>query len=288
MWEPEGELFAKAIGARVPAYGLKMWTDQFTRRQISTLAVFSDLANAARNRALFDAQNAGLGEAKERLYEGGREAEAYADAIATYLGLASSKLSMFSTTQARWRSGEAKTAPGYGRQAISMVWDFAEVNPFAGAGGDWTELVNGGSRAFAAQYGGGNQNRIGNLDARLQVEHEVVISTDPPYYDNIGYADLSDHFYVWLRPTLKEIWPDLFRRVLTPKDEELVATAGRHGGRLQAEKFFMNGISTALQAMTRATTSSVPLAIFYAFKQSEMADGGVFSAGWAYFSSGSD
>ena len=129
-------------------------------------------------------------------------AEAYADAVATYLGLAASKLSMFATTQARWRSGDAKTAPGYGRQAISMVWDYAEINPFAGAGGDWTEIVNGASRALAAHGGRRSVNRIENVDARYENQCEVVISTDPPYYDNVGYADLSDHFYVWLRPTL--------------------------------------------------------------------------------------
>ncbi len=120
----------------------------------------------------------------------------------------------------------------------------------------------------------------------MQAESEVVISTDPPYYDNVGYADLSDHFYVWLRPSLRGIWPNLFRRVLTPKDDELVATAARHGGRSQAEKFFMDGISAALRAMTSATVSAAPLTIYYAFKQSELTDGGLSSAGWAAFLQG--
>lgn len=148
------------------------------------------------------------------------------------------------------------------------------------------ELVNGSSKAFAAQYGGGNKNRIGNLDARLQTESGVVISSDPPYYDNIGYADLSDHFYVWLRPSLRAVWPELFRRVLTPKDDELVATAARHGGKSQAEKFFMEGISVALKAMNNASDESAPLTIYYAFKQSEAVEGGITSAGWASFLQG--
>jgi adenine-specific DNA methylase len=147
----------------------------------------------------------------------------------------------------------------YGRQAISMVWDYAEINPFAGAGGDWAEIVNGMARAFAAHAGGRPSNKIDNVDARYQTVRDVVISTDPPYYDNVGYADLSDHFYVWLRPTLSKIWPDLFRRIFTPKDEELVATAARHGGRLQAEKFFMDGIAVALGAVTRSSVRKQPL-----------------------------
>jgi putative DNA methylase len=285
-WEPEGELYPKSIGARVPAYGLTRWVDQFTQRQLVTLVTFSELVKAVRDAVVADAQTARLSGDDKRLHEGGAGADAYADAVVTYLGLAASKLSMFATTQARWRAGEAKTAPGYGRQAISMVWDYAEINPFAGAGGDWTEIVNGGSRAFAAHCGNSLHNRITNLDARMQAESEVVISTDPPYYDNVGYADLSDHFYVWLRPSLQGIWPNLFRRVLTPKDDELVATAARRGGRSQAEKFFMDGISVALRAVTSATVSTAPLTIYYAFKQSELTDGGLSSAGWAAFLQG--
>ena len=284
-WEPEGDLFPKAIGARVPAYGLTRWADQYTRRQLTALATFSDLVDAARDRVENAALAFGL-ENGSRLHEGGTGAAAYADAVATYLALASSKLSMFATTQSRWRAGEAKTAPGYGRQAISMVWDHAEINPFAGAGGDFAEIVGGGSRAFAAQLGGGPSNRVGNVDARNQAESNVIISTDPPYYDNIGYADLSDHFYVWLRPSLRTVWPDLFRRVLTPKDDELVATPGRHGGRAQAEKFFMEGISAALKAMSTSSQDRVPLTIYYAFKQSEVTETGISSAGWASFLQG--
>jgi len=285
-WKPEGELYPKSIGARVPAYGLTRWADQFTARQLVTLATFSELVKAVRDVALADARASRSSEDEKRLCDGGLGAEAYADAITTYLGLAASKLSMFATTQARWRTGDAKTAPGYGRQAISMVWDYAEINPFAGAGGDWAEVVNGGARALAAHCGDGRHNRIGNVDAREQKEHHVVVSTDPPYYDNVGYADLSDHFYVWLRPSLQHVWPDLFRRLLTPKDDELVATAARHGGKLNAEKFFMDGISVALKALTKATVSTVPLSIYYAFKQSELTDGGISSAGWAAFLQG--
>ncbi|MHC2255113.1 putative DNA methylase [Bradyrhizobium embrapense] len=286
-WEPEGELYAKAIGARVPAYGLTTWADQYTKRQIVTLCTFSELVDQVRARIALDAEKAGVSsEDARRLADGGLGAAAYADAAATYLGLAASKLSMFASTQARWRAGEAKTAPGYGRQAISMVWDFAEINPFAGAGGDWNEIVSGSARAVSEHSYEGRANKILNVDARKQEERSVVVCTDPPYYDNIGYADLSDHFYVWLRPTLRSIWPNLLRRVLTPKDDELVATAARHGGRKEAEIFFMEAMGEALKAMRQSAVDAEPLAIFYAFKQSESGSDGITSAGWASFLQG--
>ena len=123
-----------------------------------------------------------------------------------------------------------------------------------------------------------------NLPAQSLSSHfRVLISTDPPYYDNIGYADLSDFFYVWLKRSLAGIWPDLFRRLTTPKDEELVATPFRHGGKQQAEAFFMQGMGEALTTMRKAATDDEPLAIYYAFKQSELAEEGVVSPGWASF-----
>jgi putative DNA methylase len=110
----------------------------------------------------------------------------------------------------------------------------------------------------------------------------TVISTDPPYYDNINYADLSDYFYVWLRRAAHKLHPDLFRRVVTPKNEELVAAPYRHGGKDKADKFFLEGMKTALKAVAKAT-SDEPAAIYYAFKQAEAATDGLTSAGWAAF-----
>lgn len=282
-WEPEGELFERALGFRVPAYGMTRWADLFTRRQQVALATIADLVGEARDVVLRDAQAAGLNDDGCRLSEGGLGASAYADAIATYLGLSASKMSMFVTTQSRWRNGEGKTAPAFGRQAIPMVWDFAEINPFAGAGGDWLEVVRGSARAVAEHCGKQRGGEVEYKDARLASRVGVVVSTDPPYYDNIGYADLSDYFYVWLKKSCSSIWPELFRRILTPKDQELVATPQRHGGGAAAEAYFMEGMSVALKAITKGSREEEPLAIYYAFKQTEGDGGGITSAGWATF-----
>ena len=281
-WEPQGDLPNDPRNFWTVQYGFTTFASLFTSRQLATLTTFSDLVGEARERVLHDACSAGLS-GDDRLSEGGTGAVAYADAVTTYLGLSASKMAMFVTTQSRWRTGEGKTAPGFGRQALPMVWDFAEINPFAGAGGDWLEVVNGGARALSEQCAKQIGGDVSLKNARIASHGEVVISTDPPYYDNIGYADLSDYFYVWLRKSSATVWPELFRRLITPKNEELVATPYRHGGPGPAEAFFMQGMSTALSVAGAAGRVVEPLAIYYAFKQTESDDRGVTSAGWASF-----
>jgi putative DNA methylase len=165
-----------------------------------------------------------------------------------------------------------------------MVWDYAESNAFGGMAGDFgvslknmMRVIDDGESKSPAS--------IASIDAAKNSfpVSPIVIATDPPYYDNIGYADLSDFFYVWLKRSAADIWPDLFRRLTTPKAEELVATPYRHGGRDSAEAFFIQGMSTALTAMRVAATDRDPLTIYYAFKQSELAEDGIVSPGWASF-----
>ena len=165
-----------------------------------------------------------------------------------------------------------------------MVWDFAEANPLADAGGSFSSAVDKGAMAVA-EAPACSSGAIGLLAAQSHAfnPRSILVSTDPPYYDNIGYADLSDFFYVWLKRSLSSVWPDLFRRLTTPKNEELIATPYRHGGKDEAEAFFMKGMSDALTAMRKATTDGEPLAIYYAFKQSELGEEGIVSAGWASF-----
>lgn len=254
-------------------YGLSKFSDQYTPRQLTALEVFSDLVEVVGAKVVKDAQ----------LEPSIADSIEYGNAVSTYLGLCASKMAVFLTTQSRWRSGEAKTAPGFGRSALPMVWDFAEINPFAGAGGDWSEVVNGSSRALSEQCAKQSGGRVEQADARAPVFSEVVISSDPPYYDNVGYSDLSDYFYVWLKKSLKDVWPLLFRRVLTPKDEELVVASYRHGGVAPAEQNFMEGMSIALGGARTAARSDTPLAIYYAFKQTENTDEGTASSGWASF-----
>ncbi|MGC0326706.1 putative DNA methylase [Bradyrhizobium sp. USDA 326] len=284
QWEPEGDLYEKALGSRVPAYGLTRWADLFTPRQLIALTTFADLVSDAREKVLADARVAGLKEEKTPLHQGGNGATAYADAVATYLAFAVDKATDRNTTLCAWESKMDRMRNTFGRQALSMVWDYAETNPLSGAGGDIA------GTAFAvfevlSKLDNAGIGAIANIDAAKNSFpiRPIVISSDPPYYDNIGYADLSDFFYVWLRHSVNQIWPDLFRRLATPKAEELVATPYRHGGKADAEAFFMQGMSDALTAMRKAATDSEPLAIYYAFKQSELSEEGITSAGWASF-----
>ncbi len=250
------------------------------------LTTFSDLVGEARAKALADARAADLNPAAPRLAEGGTGAEAYADAVATYLAFAVSRSVDRGSSICSWDSSPKMEAlrNTFARQALPMTWDFAEGSPFSSSSGnfkfniDWT--ADSLSRTPAVAVGG-----ISNINASKNSfpVKPVIVSTDPPYYDNIGYADLSDFFYVWLRRSLYGIWPDLFRRLGTPKTDELVATPYRHGSKVAAEAFFMQGMGEALIAMRKAATDGEPLAIYYAFKQSEMAQEGVTSAGWASF-----
>ena len=276
---------AMITGGVCSAYGLRTYGHLFTARQIVALTSFSDLVGEARERVLADAQAAGFVETGQPIDADGNGAVAYADAVATYLAFACSRAANYSSSLCVWSSHpkDQLAKQVFLRQALPMTWDFAETNPFSNSGGsiennlDW--LYN--AIAFLRPSGFGN---ITNKDAsKNDYPDQVVISSDPPYYDNIGYADLSDFFYIWLRRSLVGIWPDLFRRITTPKGDELVATPYRHGGKAQAEQFFMRGMSGALTAMRKAATDAAPLAIYYAFKQSESADDGITSAGWASF-----
>ncbi|HTV70273.1 MAG TPA: hypothetical protein VMF90_17230, partial [Rhizobiaceae bacterium] len=282
-WVPSGELYEKALGFRVPGYGYKTWASLFNNRQLSTLACFFDLVTEARERVLADAIAAGMDNNALRVHEGGIGAAAYADAVATYLALAVNRSVMGGNTLVRWNPVGEKAQHAFGRQALPMIWDYAETNLLGTATGSFVsgyEMVANGL-LFASSTPG----FIGHSDA-MAVDIQprpAVISTDPPYYDNVGYADLSDFFYVWLRPALSPIWPDLFRRLATPKEEELVATPQRHGGKVAAEAFFMHGMGAALRSIAAAATNEMPVAIYYAFKQSEIASEGVTSAGWSTF-----
>ena len=248
------------------------------------LTTFSDLVSEAREKVLADALAAGMDPDAPRLADGGTGAQAYADAVATYLGLGLSRLSDICNASCRWESSKTQVRNLFGRQAIPMVWDYAEPNVFAESAGDFgislgnlTKVVE--RLAPNAPSGVIQQDAAGDTS----LAEEAIVTTDPPYYDNIGYADLSDFFYVWQRRTLRDVWPDLFRRVLVPKDEELVATPYRHGGRNAAEHFFMKGMGKALRNMHESGNRDFPVTIYYAFKQSEVAKEGLTSPGWATF-----
>ena len=283
-WQPREELPNDPRAIWCPLYGLTTFADLFTPRQLVALTTFSDLVGEAAERAHLDAEAAGLPDDDRPLRDSGAGAAAYAEAVALYLGLAVSKETAFLVTQARWRPGDGWTAPAFGRQALPMVWDYADINPFAGAGGDLLGVVEGIEKTLrnvpASIVCGSVQ-----ADATSQnVSSDRLVSTDPPYYDNIGYADLSDFFYVWLRRTLKLVFPELFATLAVPKAEELVATPYRHGGKEAAEDFFLRGMTQALRQLSKQAHFALPVTIYYAFKQSEAkGDAGVTSTGWETF-----
>jgi len=283
-WRPEGEIAARMTGGNCTPYGLTSWGDLFTPRQLVALTTFSDLVREAMERVRRDALAAGLPEDNKPLRDGGTGATAYADAVGVYLGMAVSKETVFLVTQARWRSGEGKSAPAFGRQALPMVWDYADLNPFAGAGGDFLGVIEGVEKTLrnGPPPVPGHTAQTDATSQRLSVDR--LVSTDPPYYDNIGYADLSDFFYVWLRRSLRPVYPDLFATLAVPKAEELVATPYRHGSKERAEAFFLDGMTQALHRLAEQAHPAFPVTIYYAFKQSESeSDTGTASTGWETF-----
>jgi putative DNA methylase len=283
-WKPDTEFFQQALGFRVGNYGMTRWSDLFTDRQLVALTTLTDLVQEASDRVKRDSIAAGVPDDGRPLRDGGTGATAISEAVSVYLGMAVSKETVFLVTQARWRAGEGKSAPAFGRQALPMVWDYADLNPFAGAGGDFLGIVEGVEKSLrnGPPAGLGNARQADAANQRLSSDR--LVSTDPPYYDNVGYADLSDFSYVWLRRSLRRVFPDLFATLAVPKAEELVATPGRHGGKEEAEAFFLTGMTEAMRCVAEQSHPAFPVTIYYAFKQSESeGDAGTASTGWETF-----
>lgn len=285
-WGPDEQINYDPKNIWCPPYGLTKYRDLFTPRQLVALTTFSDLVSEAITRAHHDARAAGLLDDDTPLEAGGTGARAYAEAVGVYLTLSLSKATTFSNTMARWRAGEDKSAPAFGRQALPMVWDYTEVNPFAGAGGDWNGVLDGSARVLEGLPAlPGPQ--VAQADATKLDRRGFVVSTDPPYYDNIGYADLSDFFYVWIRRTAGSLFPTVISTLLVPKEDELVAAAHRFGGsKASARDHFEAGMHAAFVAIAQGQTRSIPAAIYYAFKQAEDSGEDRSSTGWATMLSG--
>ena len=279
---------AMITGGVCSAYGLSTWGHLFTARQIISLTTLADLISEVSLSCESDALASEYSSAGDPLSEGGFAAKAYGEAVATNLAFSVDKLADLANSLVRWEPVAQCPRQLFGRQGIPMIWDFAEANVLSTSSGGFQVIFEGQARAMSsalAWHDRGTAASIISLDASKNSYpvRPVVISTDPPYYDNIGYAVLADFFYVWLKRSLGNIWPELFRRLSTPKEQELVATPYRHGGQDQAEAFFMRGMGEAMSAMGNAAGADEPLAIYYAFKQSESDDDGVTSAGWSSF-----
>jgi len=277
---PPGDLFDWPGRINVVRYGLTSFSDLFTARQLLALTTFSDLVAEVRGRVLQDALRTGL-PAGDRLAAGGVAAEAYADAIATYLTMVLSKLADRGSSIVTWFLGRESTRNTFARQAIPMTWDFVEPNPFAKGTGSWHGSVQWTAEALdgVAAQGPPGLAKTANASS-MRIPGHVLISTDPPYYDNIGYSDLSDFFYVWLRRSLRDVYPELLSTMLVPKADELVANPYRHEGKSGAKQFFEDGFREVFTHARENALPSYPITVYYAFKQSESNEDGEASTGW--------
>src|SRR5262245_49996198 len=288
-WKPDIEFFQQALGFRVGNYGMTKWSDLFTNRQLVELAAFSDLVSEVIERIHRDSLAAGLSDDPKRLRDGCAGAGAYAEAAGVYFGLTGSRMADRHSSLCRWDSNPSGYAPKiantFGRQALPMVWDYVEGNPFSPSSGNLLDAVGWVTEVIETSvsihpHGVGFQ-----CDARQQqAGRDKLVSTDPPYYDNVGYADLSDFFYVWLRRSMHRVFPELFATLVVPKAEELVATPARHGGKEASEAFFLNGMTQAMHRLAEQAHSAFPITIYYAFKQTESDEAdGTSSTGWETF-----
>jgi len=274
-WKPTLRIPDQALGFRVQLYGMTTYGDLFTARQLATMTCLSDLATEASHMA--------LSHARETCDD--KAATEYAHAIRTYLAFAADRVVERQTTIVIWDSSPTKLqlSNTFRRQALPMTWDFAEGNPFSKSSGnldasvEWVaeaiESVPANSQGIATQQ---DAATISDFSGR-------VISTDPPYYDNIGYSDLSDFFYVWLRRSLRDVFPELLTTIAVPKSEELVANQFRHGSKQKAERFFLDGMRRTMSYIALQSNAAIPVTIYYAFKQSETATEGTNSTGWETF-----
>ena len=277
-----GETPARLTGGTCHGYGLNQWGKLFTDRQLVALNTFSDLVHEARTEIERDALTAGLSNDSPPIRDGGTGAKAYAEAVSVYLAFAMSRVAMSGNSLVRWNQVGEKAQHIFGRQAIPMLWDYAETNPLGRATGAFSAAYKMAMNGLETLPGGTGQVILADAQSVVLTDG-AVLNTDPPYYDNIGYADLSDFFYCWMKPLLRWVYPELFGVLATPKSEELVATPYRHGGKEAAESFFLNGMSKAITNIARQSSADNPATIYYAFKQSEIAHEGISSAGWATF-----
>ena len=276
---PVSELPEKALGFRVQAYGFEQWVDLFTNRQLVALSTLSDLVSEARNKVLEDALAAGI-PAGERLEDGGVGAETYADAVATYLALGVSRTTDYNNALCTWHTTRDTVTHLFTRQAIPMTWDYIETNVLSNSSGNFLgqlKIVAKVIQRLPAEISG----EVRQISATSRDYAALVVSTDPPYYDNIGYSDLSDFFYVWLRKSLRTIHPSVVGTMLTPKADELVANPYRHDGKQGAEKFFIEGFNSVFHRIREDDANpDVPMTVYYAYKQQDSGKDGTSSTGW--------
>lgn len=266
-------------------YGLDHFDKLFTPRQLAALVVFSDLVREARERIQIDAVNSWKNNQTGQLADVEGEAKAYADAVCLFLAFAMTRMADWGNSLSRWESKAQVPQQLFGRQAIPMVWDFCEANVMSDSTGSYAasiaNIVSSFKKSSASHVPRGTATQA---DVQSQgLSKNKFVSTDPPYYDNISYADLSDFFYVWLRRSLRDIFPNLLSTIAVPKAEELVASPYRQGSKDEAERFFLDGMTMAMRNLAIQAHPLSPITIYYAFKQSETENDGTTSSGWVTF-----
>ena len=270
-------------------FGLLRPMDLFTPRQLVAMITLSDLVKEVRELVKRDAVAAGMSDDNQGLDSGGTAATAYAEAVCVYLALAQSRAQDYGCSLATWRPKDNAMRSGMAKQTLPMTWDFAEGNPFGELSAGFFECVEVIAKVISTSLGPSSGSigsavqrnaAYGKLDLELPI---AVVNTDPPYYNNIGYADLSDFFYVWLRRSLRPTYPGLFSTIAAPKVDELVAAPFRQGGKEAAEQFFLEGMTRAISNLASESHPAFPLTIYYAFKQSETKADGTSSTGWDTF-----
>jgi len=285
-WRPDGDVPARLTGGTCVPYGLSTWGDLFTPRQLAALSTFSVLVGEARDRIKADCVAAGWPDDDTPLRDGGTGAAAYADSVVTYLAFAVSRLADYGSSIATWRPKDGAMRSSLAKQAIQMAWDFAEGSPLADSSSGFLECVGVVAKVLECALGTTTCGVASLADAAAEATNArdlPIVSTDPPYYDNVGYADLSDFFYVWLRRSLRSVFPELLGTVAVPKGEELVAASYRHGGKVKAETFFLDGMTRALRRLVQSAHPAFPVTIYYAYKQSENEGEDRTSTGWETF-----
>jgi len=289
-WKPEVAISGSTQYLGVKPYGMDRLDQLFTDRQLAALKTLSDLVTDVRDRIQREARSVSTGadptyETKP-LRDGGTGAMAYSEAVGVYLAFAVDRLADYNSSISAWKPSGEQVMHTFTRQAIPMTWDFAESNALGTSAICWKNAV---------KYSADNLETTGKVpgglgfatqaDASVQpLSLDRIVSTDPPYFDNVPYADLSDFFYVWLRRSLRSVFPELFITLAVPKAEELVAFAYRHDNKAEAEKFFLEGMTRAMHRLAEQTHPGFPITIYYAFKQAESdAVEGTASTGWETF-----
>lgn len=287
-WQPDQEMnqdSSNLVSGR--GYGITHWHEIFTSRQLTSLITFVDFLELIKEKIKTDAISSELLDDDKKLDEGGLNASAYAEAICVYLSFAIDRLADYNSSITTWKPSGEQVMQTFKRQALPMTWDFPESNVIGHSSICWLNAIKytADNLLVTASYKIPTHGIASQEDASTQtVSNGKIISTDPPYYDNIAYADLSDFFYIWLRKSLKQTFPSLFSTLTVPKIEELVATSYRHGGRIAAEKFFLDGMTQVMHRLAEQAHPSFPVTIYYAFKQAETdEDEGVTNTGWDTF-----